>query len=145
MDVSPPPSPPPHPPIDKNLNLANMCSRRFISNHQICLVLISFMGGKPLINGNPKFVWIKTNSFISFIKKENPYKTGTPNLSGLKRTFQVENDNTVVKRSIVHIVKRRFSFHSYNGNPCKTGTLNLSGLKRTFQVVNENTKVNSLR
>ena len=62
----------------------------------------------------------------------NPWLTWTLNLSGLKHTFQVEKDNTVVKRSIVYIVEGWFSFHSWEGNPWLTGTQNVSGLKLTF-------------
>ena len=61
------------------------------------MVFISFIQGKPLINGGSKW-------------------------SGLKYTSQVEKDNTVVKKSIVHIVKGWFYFiHTreplINGNP----------------------------
>ena len=41
--------------------------------------------------------------------------TGTLNLYGLKLSFQVDKVNTLVKRSIVNIVKRMFSFHSWEG------------------------------
>ena len=40
---------------------------------------------------------------------------GTLNLYGLKLSFQVDKVNILVKRSIVNIVKRMFSFHSWEG------------------------------
>ena len=44
------------------------CGEEIDSIHRGRMVFISFMGGKPLINGNPQFVWFKTNFFISFIQ-----------------------------------------------------------------------------
>ena len=55
---------------------------------------MSFIQGKSLINGGSK-------------------------CSGLKYTSQVEKDNTVVKRSIVHIVKGWFYFIHTRETPDK--------------------------
>ena len=62
------------------------CVEEIDSIHRGRMVFISFMGGKPLINGNPKIVWFKTNSFISFIPGK-PLINGNPKFVWFKTHF----------------------------------------------------------
>ena len=55
------------------------------------MVFISFMEGKPLINGKPKFVSFKTH-------------------------FVVDKVITVMNYSILDVVEGWFSFHSWEDN-----------------------------